>query len=84
MKLEHVGIAVKDLGVSNELFRKLLGKEHYKIENVESEGVTTSFFSTGESKIELLEADVEECTISKFISKKGEGMHHLAFNVDDI
>jgi methylmalonyl-CoA/ethylmalonyl-CoA epimerase len=84
MKLEHIGIAVKDLGVSTELFQKLLGKEHYKIEKVESEGVATSFFSTGESKIELLEADSEESTIAKFISKKGEGVHHLAFNVDDI
>jgi len=84
MKLEHIGIAVKDLGVSNELFQKLLGKEHYKIEKVESEGVATSFFSTGESKIELLEADNEESAIAKYISKKGEGVHHLAFNVDDI
>mgnify|MGYP002631253962 CR=1 FL=1 len=84
MKLEHVGIAVKDLGVSNELFKKLLGKQQYKIEIVESEGVATSFFSTGESKVELLEANNEDSTISKYISKKGEGVHHLAFNVDDI
>lgn len=84
MKLEHVGIAVKDLGVSNELFEKLFGIKHYKIENVESEGVSTSFFTTGESKVELLEADHEESAIAKYISKKGEGVHHLAFNVDDI
>ncbi|MFT7034624.1 MAG: methylmalonyl-CoA/ethylmalonyl-CoA epimerase [Cyclobacteriaceae bacterium] len=84
MKLEHIGIAVKDLGVSNELFQKLLGKEHYKVEKVESEGVATSFFSTGESKIELLRADNDESTIAKYISKKGEGVHHLAFSVDDI
>ena len=84
MKLEHIGIAVKDLGVSNELFQKLLGKEHYKIENVESEGVATSFFSVGEAKVELLEAKNEESAISKFLSKKGEGVHHLAFKVKDI
>lgn len=84
MKLEHIGIAVEDLGVSNELFQKLLGKEHYKIENVESEGVATSFFSVGDSKVELLEAKNEESAISKFLSKKGEGVHHLAFKVNDI
>ncbi|WP_294307998.1 methylmalonyl-CoA epimerase [uncultured Chryseobacterium sp.] len=84
MKLEHIGIAVKSLGVSDELFAKLLGKESYKKESVEREGVTTSFYAAGESKIELLEASREESPVSKFISKKGEGIHHLAFGVDDI
>ncbi|WP_378105804.1 methylmalonyl-CoA epimerase [Chryseobacterium sp. sg2396] len=84
MKLEHIGIAVQSLGVSDELFAKLLGKESYKKESVEREGVTTSFYAAGESKIELLEASREESPIAKFISKKGEGIHHLAFGVDDI
>ncbi|MFN4362455.1 methylmalonyl-CoA epimerase [uncultured Chryseobacterium sp.] len=84
MKLEHIGIAVKSLGVSDELFAKLLGKESYKKESVEREGVVTSFYEAGESKIELLEASKEESPISKFIDKKGEGIHHLAFGVDDI
>lgn len=84
MKLEHIGIAVKSLGISDELFAKLLGKESYKKESVEREGVVTSFYAVGESKIELLEANKEESPISKFIDKKGEGIHHLAFGVDDI
>ncbi|WP_209389147.1 methylmalonyl-CoA epimerase [Chryseobacterium sp. RR2-3-20] len=84
MKLEHIGIAVKSLGVSDELFAKLLGKEHYKKESVEREGVITSFYEVGESKIELLEASKEESAISKFIDKKGEGIHHLAFGVVNI
>ncbi|MGO4708422.1 methylmalonyl-CoA epimerase [Chryseobacterium sp. 2TAF14] len=84
MKLEHIGIAVKSLGVSDELFTKLLGKESYKKETVEREGVVTSFYETGESKIELLEASNPESTISKFIDKKGEGIHHLAFGVENI
>lgn len=84
MKLEHIGIAVKSLGVSDELFTKLLGKESYKKETVEREGVVTSFYETGESKIELLEASKEESPISKFIDKKGEGIHHLAFGVENI
>ncbi|MCD0479295.1 methylmalonyl-CoA epimerase [Chryseobacterium sp. LC2016-29] len=84
MKLEHIGIAVKSLGVSDELFAKLLGKESYKKETVEREGVVTSFYETGESKIELLEASKEESPISKFIDKKGEGIHHLAFGVENI
>jgi len=84
MKLEHIGIAVKSLGVSDELFAKLLGKESYKKESVEREGVTTSFYETGESKIELLEASNPESPISKFIDKKGEGIHHLAFGVENI
>ena len=84
MKLEHIGIAVKSLGVSDELFAKLLGKESYKKETVEREGVVTSFYETGESKIELLEASNPESPISKFIGKKGEGIHHLAFGVENI
>ena len=84
MKLEHIGIAVKSLGVSDELFTKLLGKESYKKESVEREGVVTSFYETGDSKIELLEASNPESPISKFIDKKGEGVHHLAFGVENI
>lgn len=84
MKLEHIGIAVKSLGFSDELFAKLLGKESYKKETVEREGVVTSFYETGESKIELLEASNPESPISKFIDKKGEGIHHLAFGVENI
>ncbi|WP_027386747.1 methylmalonyl-CoA epimerase [Chryseobacterium gregarium] len=84
MKLEHIGIAVKSLGVSDALFAKLLGKESYKQESVEREGVVTSFYAAGESKIELLEASQEESPIAKFIDKKGEGIHHLAFGVEDI
>lgn len=84
MKLEHVGIAVSQLGVSNELFTKLLGKENYKSEVVESENITTSFFNAGDTKIELLESKVMDSAISKFILKKGEGIHHLAFKVEDI
>lgn len=84
MKLEHIGIAVKSLGLSDELFEKLLGKPSYKKESVEREGVVTSFYETGESKIELLEASNPESPISKFIDKKGEGIHHLAFGVENI
>lgn len=84
MKLEHIGIAVQSLGVSDELFEKLLGKPSYKKETVEREGVVTSFYQTGESKIELLEASNPESPISKFIGKKGEGIHHLAFGVENI
>ncbi|MFI5149683.1 MAG: methylmalonyl-CoA epimerase [Bacteroidia bacterium] len=83
-KLEHIGIAVKDLGVSNPLFEKLLGVAPYKSEAVEGEGVVTSFFQTGTGKIELLEASRADSPIAKFIEKKGEGIHHLAFEVDDI
>ncbi|UKN00380.1 methylmalonyl-CoA epimerase [Paracrocinitomix mangrovi] len=84
MKLEHIGIAVKDLESANQLFETLFNKPHYKIEEVASEGVKTSFFQVGESKIELLEATNEESAIYKFIEKKGEGIHHLAFEVADI
>jgi methylmalonyl-CoA/ethylmalonyl-CoA epimerase len=83
-KLEHIGIAVKNLEESNTLFAKLLGKPHYKIEEVESEGVRTSFFAVGDIKIELLEATRPDSSIAKFIEKKGEGLHHLAFGTDDI
>lgn len=84
MKLEHIGIAVQSLGFSDDLFTKLLGKESYKKESVEREGVITSFYAAGGSKIELLEASKEESPISKFIDKKGEGIHHLAFGVENI
>lgn len=83
-KIEHIGIAIKNLDSSNELFNKLFGNSHYKIETVESEGVKTSFFMLGETKIELLEASNENSAISKFIDKKGEGIHHIAFEVDNI
>ena len=84
LKIEHIGIAVKDLDASNNLFAKLLGKPHYKVENVASENVNTSFFQTGESKIELLCATSPASAIAGFIEKKGEGMHHIAFAVQDI
>ncbi len=83
-KIDHIGIAVKDLEKSNALFAKLLGTPHYKIEEVESEKVRTSFFKTGDSKIELVEASNPESAIALFIEKHGEGMHHIAFDVDDI
>jgi methylmalonyl-CoA/ethylmalonyl-CoA epimerase len=83
-KIEHIGIAVKDIHNSNELFKKLFGQDHYKMEVVESEGVSTSFFMLGETKIELLEAKTETSAITKFIEKKGEGIHHIAYEVDDI
>lgn len=83
-KLEHIGIAVKDLTKANELFARLLGRAHYKIEEVESEGVRTSFFELNGVKIELLEATNENSPIAKFIEKRGEGIHHLAFEVKDI
>ncbi len=83
-KVEHIGIAVKSLHLSEQLFEKLLGVPSYKQEKVESEGVTTMFFRTGETKIELLEASNPESVIAKFIEKRGEGMHHIAFDVADI
>ena len=84
MKIEHIGIAVKDIEASNELFKTLFNKPSYKMEEVESEGVKTSFFKLGESKIELLQATNENSAIAKFIAKKGEGMHHIAFEVENI
>ena len=83
-KIEHIGIAVKDLQKSNELFSKLFCKYHYKIEKVESEHVSTSFFMLGDTKIELLEASSPDSAIAKFIEKKGEGIHHIAYAVDDV
>jgi methylmalonyl-CoA/ethylmalonyl-CoA epimerase len=84
LKIEHIGIAVKDLNTSNELFKKIFNQAHYKTEEVQSEGVSTSFFQIGENKIELLEATNPDSPIAKFIEKKGEGMHHIAFDVADI
>jgi len=84
IKVEHIGIAVKNLENSNELFSKLFGKPHYKIEAVESENVNTSFFQIGEAKIELLEATDANSAIAKFIEKRGEGIHHISFEVADI
>jgi methylmalonyl-CoA/ethylmalonyl-CoA epimerase len=83
-KIEHIGIAVKSLENANQLFSKLFGKDHYKVEKVESEGVSTSFFMLGETKIELLEATKPDSAIAKFIEKKGEGIHHIAYDVEDI
>jgi methylmalonyl-CoA/ethylmalonyl-CoA epimerase len=83
-KIEHIGIAVKSLKESNLLFAKLFGKTHYKVETVESESVATSFFQLGDSKIELLEATNESSPIAKFLEKKGEGIHHIAYDVSDI
>ncbi|MEM6630616.1 MAG: methylmalonyl-CoA epimerase [Bacteroidota bacterium] len=84
MKLEHIGIAVKDMEAAEKLYTCLLNTPVYKREAVASEGVHTSFFRTGESKIELLEATSEESPIAKFLSKRGEGLHHIAFEVEDI
>jgi methylmalonyl-CoA/ethylmalonyl-CoA epimerase len=83
-KLEHIGIAVKNLEASNALFTRLFGKGPYKTELVESEGVRTSFFELGGVKVELLEATNPESPIARFIEKKGEGVHHLAIEVKDI
>ncbi|MFC4691120.1 methylmalonyl-CoA epimerase [Dokdonia genika] len=83
-KIEHIGIAVKNLEAGNSLYEKLLGVSHYKIEEVASEGVRTSFFKTGPNKIELLEATNDDSAIAKFIEKKGEGIHHIAFAVENI
>ncbi len=83
-KIEHIGIAVNDLNQASALYEKLLGTSCYKTETVESENVDTAFFKVGENKIELLAATAEESAIAKFISKKGEGIHHIAFDVDDI
>jgi methylmalonyl-CoA/ethylmalonyl-CoA epimerase len=83
-KIEHIGIAVKNLAASNLLFERLFGQPPYKEEAVASEGVNTSFFWNGPNKIELLEATNPESPIAKFIEKKGEGIHHIAFDVEDI
>jgi methylmalonyl-CoA/ethylmalonyl-CoA epimerase len=84
LKIEHIGIAVKNLEAANRLFSALLNESHYKVETVETEQVATSFFNAGESKIELLEATDPESPIAKFIEKRGEGIHHIAFQVADI
>jgi methylmalonyl-CoA/ethylmalonyl-CoA epimerase len=83
-KIEHIGIAVKNLESAGKIYESLLGVKSYKKEAVDSENVMTEFFQTGESKVELLEATSEESAIFKFIEKKGEGIHHIAFEVDDI
>ena len=83
-KVEHIGIAVKDIESAIKTYETLLNTSCYKTESVESEGVKTAFFKTGENKIELLEATNENSAIAKFIEKKGEGIHHIAFDVDDI
>ncbi|GGZ76007.1 methylmalonyl-CoA epimerase [Algibacter mikhailovii] len=83
-KIEHIGIAVENLEESNALFSKLFGEPHYKTEAVEKEGVMTSFFKVGPNKIELLEATKPDSPIAKFIERNGPGIHHIAFDVDDI
>ena len=83
-KIEHIGIAVRDIKASNLIFEKLLGVPSYKMEEVTTEGVLTSFFQIGASKIELLEATRDDSPIAKFIEKRGEGIHHIAFEVADI
>ena len=83
-KIEHIGIAVKDLELAKHTFTQLLGTEAYKEEAVESEGVSTAFFKVGEVKIELLQATNTDSPIAKFIDKRGEGIHHIAFEVDSV
>jgi len=83
-KIEHIGIAVRDLETSNKLFAELLGVDPYKTETVESEHVLTSFFQVGESKIELLQATDPDSAIARFLDKNREGFHHIAFAVDDL
>ncbi|WP_426329950.1 methylmalonyl-CoA epimerase [Pedobacter sp. R-06] len=83
-KIEHIGIAVKDLNSSIAIYQKLLDTDCYKTEQVASEFVNTAFFKTGENKVELLQATAPDSAIAKFIEKKGEGIHHIAFLVDDI
>jgi methylmalonyl-CoA/ethylmalonyl-CoA epimerase len=84
LKPEHIGIAVKDLSISIPLFEKLLNSQCYKTETVESEAVNTAFFKTSDTKIELVQSSTEDGVIAKFIERKGEGMHHIAFEVADI
>lgn len=83
-KIEHIGIAVRNIQESNQLFGKLLGKNYYKEEVVEGEGVKTSFFIIGNTKIELLEATRDNSPIAKYLDKRGEGIHHIAFDVENI
>lgn len=84
IRIDHIGIAVTDLESASEVYAHLLGKPLYKTETVASEGVETAFFAMGESKVELLEGKNDDSPISKFIEKRGEGIHHLAFEVEDI
>ncbi|MFD2245700.1 methylmalonyl-CoA epimerase [Pontibacter ruber] len=84
LNVEHIGIAVKNFSEANGLYYRLLGVEPYKTEYVESEGVNTSFFKVGGTKIELLEGTTEDSAITKFVEKRGEGIHHIAFEVEDI
>ncbi len=83
-KIEHIGIAVANLEKSNELFARLLGKAHFKTEIVDGEGVETSFFQVGGTKLELLQATRPDSPIAKYIDRKSEGVHHIAFDVEDI
>jgi len=83
-KIEHIGIAVQDIEASNKVFTKIFGLESYKSESVESESVVTSFFLVGESKIELVAATNQDSPIAKYLTKNREGMHHIAFDVEDI
>lgn len=83
-KIEHIGIAVKNLKEANKVYESLLGTAPYKSESVDTEGVTTSFFQCGDSKVELLEATNDDGPIAKFIEKHGEGIHHIAFSVTNI
>ncbi len=83
-KIEHIGIAVKNLVHSSDLYKRLLGYESYKIEEIDSEKVITEFFKVGDSKIELLQASSDDSAIASFIEKRGEGIHHIAFAVDNI
>ncbi len=83
-KIEHIGIAVQNLEQSNELFAKLLGKAHFKTETVDGEAVETSFFQVGETKVELLQATRPDSPIAKYLDKRPEGVHHIAFDVEDI
>ena len=82
--IDHIGIAVKDLKDASNIYERLLGKPSYKTEQVAAEQVTTAFFACGESKLELLESTNEDSAISRFIAKRGEGIHHIAFEVKDI
>ncbi|TRX61799.1 methylmalonyl-CoA epimerase [Fulvivirga sp. M361] len=84
LRVEHIGVAVKSLENSNNLFSKLFGEDHYKEESVEGEQVRTSFFKIGETKIELLESTGPDSAIGKFIEKRGEGIHHIAYEVSNI
>ena len=83
-KIDHIGIAVKDLKKSNNIFRKILGESHYKQEIIEQEGVVTSFFQIGESRIELLSSTEEGSPIDKYLNRNSEGIHHISFEVEDI